>query len=310
MEAGSVMLNCDQYLMPKSLDEAFGLMETHRGGYRLIAGATDLLPWARDGRAGDVHYDVLIDISRIPDLQGVSVEGSRLVVGAATPFQRFMTDPVLRKHAPVMPHVAVWFADNQLRESATIGGNVVNASPAADGTPGLMTMDGLVVLHGRSQGERRLPLTDFVVGPAATSLRDDEILCRIECDSAEGYGASFQKVGHRRSLVISTVCLATLVKLDAENRKFADVRLALAGTGPIPVRLTECENALIGKPVTTDLIEAAAHLPKNRVQSRTRQDYRREVVVNFVRRGIIDALRSLGTELPESIEPIGEAAHG
>lgn len=304
------MLNCDQYLVPQTLDEAFDLMDAHRGGYRLVAGATDLLPWAREGRAGDVHYGALIDISRLPDVQGESVSDNRLTIGAATAFQRFMTDPVLREHAPVMPHVAIWFADNQLRESATIGGNVVNASPAADGTPGLMTMNGSVVLKSRSKGERQLPLSDFITGPAATQLQDDEILCRIECESTAGYGASFEKVGHRRSLVISTVCLATLVKFDKENGRFLDARLALAGTGPVPVRLDECEQALIGEPVSTGLIEGVAHLPIDRVQSRTRQDYRRDVVVNFVRRGLIDALRSVGADLTETIEPLGEAAHG
>jgi CO/xanthine dehydrogenase FAD-binding subunit len=304
------MLNCDQYLTPQTLDEAFDLMEAHRGGCRLVAGATDLLPWARDGRAGDVHYDALIDISRIPDLQGVSAGGGNLSIGAATVFQRFMTDPVLRNHAPVMPHVAVWFADNQLRESATIGGNIINASPAADGTPGLMCMNGAVVLNSRSSGERRMSITDFILGPGETDLRDEEILCRIECESTEDFGASFQKVGHRRSLVISTVCLATLVKIDADTGCFTDVRLTLAGTGPIPVRLGECEEALIGKPVSTDLIEEVAHLPVNRVQSRTRQDYRREVVVNFVRRGLIEALRSLGLDLEETMDFTGEAAHG
>jgi xanthine dehydrogenase FAD-binding subunit len=293
--------------MPQSLDEAFDLMEVHQGGYRLVAGATDLLPWARDGRAGNVHYKVLIDISRIPDLQGVVVDGNKISIGAATVFQRFMTDPVLRQHAPVMPHVAVWFADKQLRESASIGGNVVNASPAADGTPGLMAMNGAVVLRRRGNSVRTVPLADFITGPATTQLQDHEILCRIECDSTAGYGASFQKVGHRRSLVISTVCLATLVRLDADGGCCADVRLALAGAGPVPVRLSECEEALAGKPISVDLIEEVAHLPIDRVQSRTRQGYRREVVVNFVRRGLIEAFGSIGVELEESI---GVAAHG
>jgi CO/xanthine dehydrogenase FAD-binding subunit len=303
------MLSYDTYLMPRSLDEAFDLMAAHRGDCRLVCGATDLLPWAREGRAGDVHYKALIDLSKISDLQGVTVQNGRLSIGAATVFQRFMTDPVLRTHAPVMPHVAVWFADDQLRESASIGGNVVNASPAADGTPGLMTMNATVVLRRPGNNERNLSLTDFITGPAKTQLQEDEILCRIDCESMAGYGASFQKVGHRRSLVISTVCLATLVKIDADSGCFADVRLALAGTGPVPVRLSECEDALIGKPVTAELIEEIAHLPIDRVQSRTRQDYRREVIVNFVRRGLIEAVGSLGINIEESTDAYKEAAH-
>ena len=304
------MLDCDEYLMPDSLDEAFALMAAHSGGCRIVAGATDLLPWAREGRAGDVHYPVLIDITRVPELQGVAVEAGRLRIGATTAFQRFLTDPVLRRHAPVMPHVAVWFADDQLRQSATIGGNLVNASPAADGMPGLMAMNGVAILRSRARGERRVPLAGFATGPGTTVRQEDEILCAIECDSTEGYGAAFEKVGHRRSLVIATVCLAALVRLDDSGTVFGDVRLALAGAGPVPVRLDECEHALIGNPVSAALIEQVAGLPLGRVQSRTRQDYRREVVANFVTRGLGDALRAAGCEVAETEVAAQEAAHG
>ncbi len=291
------MLDCDQYLLPKSLDEAFGFLETHGDAAQIVAGATDLLPWAREGRAGDVHIPVLIDITRIPELNGVALEGNRLRLGAATVFQKFLKDSVLREHAPVMPHVAVWFADDQLRQSATIGGNLVNASPAADGTPGLMALDAELVLHSRTGGERRVNVTDFPTGPSFSVLNNGELIVAVEFDSAAEYGASFEKVGHRRSLVISTVCVATVLKLDEVGQNFEDVRIALAGVGPVPVRLSECEEMLSGKTVTAALIDAAAHLPIDRVQSRTRQDYRREVVVSFVRRGIVEALASIGCDV-------------
>jgi xanthine dehydrogenase FAD-binding subunit len=304
------MLDCDDYLVPETLDGAFDSIDAHRGRHRIVAGATDLLPWAREGRAGDVHYPVLIDITRVPELRGVTVEAGRLRIGAATPIQQFLTDPVLRRHAPVMPHVAVWFADDQLRRSATIGGNLVNASPAADGMPGMMVMNGAAVLTSRARGERRVPLADFATGPGATVLEDDEILCAIECDSTEGYGAAFEKVGHRRSLVIATVGLAALVRLDDAGSVFNDVRLALAGVGPVPARLDECERALIGKPVSAALIDHAAGLSAGRVQSRTRQDYRREVVAGFIRRGLADALAAAGCRLDDTKIMSREAAHG
>ena len=110
--------------------------------------------------------------------------------------------------------------------------------------------------------------------------------------------------------MISTVCAATALKLDASGEKFEDVRIALAGVGPVPVRLSECEDALRGKPVTAAVIEAAANLPLDRVQSRTRQDYRREVVVNFVRRGIVDALASVGCDIEPSETRELETANG
>ena len=91
-----------------------------------------------------------------------------------------------------------------------------------------------------------MKLDRFVTGPNRTALEEGELLLAIECDALPGYGGSFEKVGHRRSLVISLVCLATLVKLDAEGRQIEDVRLSIAGIGPKPLRLNDVENFLRG----------------------------------------------------------------
>lgn len=307
------MLNCDEYLMPGSLSEAFDLMERHDGGYRIVAGATDLLPWAREGRAGDVHYPALIDISRIPELKGAKLHDGRLRMGANTTFADFLDDPFLRKMLPVMPHVSVWFADDQIREQATLAGNIINASPAADGTPPMIALNGVVTLQSRRNGtqhERSLPIVDFVTGPAATRIEDGEILTAIECDALPGYGTSFEKVGHRRSLVISTVCVACLVKLDEDQSHFEDVRLSLAAVGPVPSRLSQCEAFLIGKPVDAQVIREAARLPVDLVQSRTRQEYRREVVFGFVERAIVDALQELGVLVEQQDAATKGTSHG
>jgi carbon-monoxide dehydrogenase medium subunit/xanthine dehydrogenase FAD-binding subunit len=278
-------------------------MEAHRGRCRLIAGATDILPWAREGRAGDVEIPVLIDVSRIPELRERAVDGKRVRFGAATPIQRFLDDPKLAAALPCMPRCAVWFADDQIRESATIGGNIINASPAADGTPGLIAHEAEVELAARRDGRivrRRAKLDDFILGPSKTAVDADEILVAIECDALPGYGGSFEKVGHRRSLVISTVCLAALVKLDGGN--FADVRLAIAGVAPIPRRLPGVEDFLRAGPITSDRLEQAAALPVDLVQSRTRQAYRREVVRGFLLRGLINAVQRAGGAIAPELE--------
>ena len=291
------MLLCDDYLTPQSLDDAFDAIDAHRGRYRLIAGATDILPWAREGRAGDVHIPVLIDVSRIPQLREKTVDDARVRLGAATPIQRFLDDPALGHAMPSMPRCAVWFADDQLRESATIGGNIVNASPAADDTPPLYAHHGIVELARRKGGAietRRLPIDEFIAGPGQTKLAEDEILTAIECEALPGYGGSFEKVGHRRSLVISTVCLATLVKLDSTGRNFEDVRLAIGGIGPVPDRLREVEQFLMDGPLNASRLEQAAEMPVSLVRSRTRQEYRREVVRGFVLRGLFKAAQRAG----------------
>ncbi len=291
------MLTCDDYLTPATLGQAFDAMDKHRGAYRLIAGATDILPWAREGRAGDVHIPVMIDIAGIPELNVREVAGGKVRLGAATRFQRFLDDKALAAALPLMPFCAVWFADDQIRESATIGGNLVNASPAADGTPALLAHDARVVLASR-KGEkieqRTMPVAEFGTGPSTTKLDADEILVEVQCPALPRHGGAFEKVGHRRSLVISTVCVAALVEIDATGARLADVKLAVAGIGPVPRRMSAIEDALKAKPLTAALLEDAAGAAGDLVASRTRQEYRREVVSGFVLRALVNAARRAG----------------
>jgi len=305
------MLTCDHYLTPGSLDEAFGMMAFHRGRHRIVAGATDTLPWAREGRAGDLHIPALIDVAKIPDLREISVDDKHVRLGAATPLQRFLDNSHLADALPAMPRCAVWFADDQIRAQATIGGNIVNASPAADVTPCLIAHEAVVELARNSGGKvvrRYMKLDQFVTGPNRTALADGELLVAIECDALPGYGGSFEKVGHRRSLVISLVCLATLLKLDDQRRKIENVRLAIAGIGPKPLRLEDVETFLRAKPLSAERFVEAADIPVSLVASRTRQEYRREVVRGFMLRGLINAARRAGAD-PEVLASELEAAY-
>jgi xanthine dehydrogenase FAD-binding subunit len=305
------MLICDEYLTPTTLAEAFAAMAQYRGRCRIVAGCTDTFPWAREGRAGDVNIPVLIDVTKIPELNELRVDDKRVRLGAATPIQRFLDDARLARALPCMPRCAVWFADDQIRAQATIGGNVVNASPAADGTPCLIVHQAEVELAKSSGGKvvrRRMTLEQFVTGPNRTALADGELLVAIECEALAGYGGSFEKVGHRRSLVISLVCLAALVKLDRDGRRIEDVRLAIAGIGPRPLRLPDVEKFLKGSPMSAARLEQAADMPVSFVASRTRQDYRREVVRGFMLRGLINAARRAGADAA-ALAPELEAAY-
>ncbi len=305
------MLLCDEYLTPGTLDEAFAAMEVNCARYRVVAGATDTLPWARDGRAGDVHIPILIDLSKIPELCELTVGDKRVRLGAVTPIQRFLDDAALVRALPALPRCAVWFADDQIRAQATVGGNIVNASPAADVTPCLIAHEAEVELAKKVGGKivrRRVKLDQFVAGPNRTALADGELLVAVECDALPAYGGSFEKVGHRRSLVISLVCLATLLKLDAKGQKIEDVRLAIAGIGPKPIRLEAVEKFLRRGPLNAERLEQAAEMPVSLVASRTRQDYRREVTRGFMLRGLINAAKRAGAD-PAMLTPELEAAY-
>jgi len=301
------MLICDEYVTAGSLDQAFAAIESNRGRCRIVAGATDTLPWAREGRAGDVHIPVLVDVSKIPELNERQVGSRRVRLGAATPIQRFLDDRELSQALPEMARCAVWFADDQIRAQATVGGNIVNASPAADATPCLIAHNAVVELASRG-GRRSVPLQDFVTGPNQTAIADGELLVAIECDALPGYGGSFEKVGHRRSLVISLVCLATLVKLDPQSHLVDDARLAIAGIGPRPLRLANVEDYLRGGPLSAERLDRASEMPVSLVASRSRQEYRRDVVRGFVRRGLINAARKAGAT-PAAVSPELEAAY-
>jgi xanthine dehydrogenase FAD-binding subunit len=303
------MLTYDRYLTPASLAEAFDSLQAERESVRVLAGATDILPWAREGRAGDVHYGAIVDITGVPELSGVSLRDGRVSMGACATIGEFLSDRVLRSQVPVLAHCAVWFADDQIREQATVGGNVVNASPAGDTTPPLLALNASVTLYrrdGNGTESRILPLSEFVLGPSETALREGELLGRIEIDALPDHGAAFEKAGHRRSLLISTACVAAVVKPDAQRRCFSDVRIAIGGVGPVPERLVAAEAMLLGKRVSSDLIREAALTAASRVKSRTRREYRREVVANFVTRAVATALKRAG--VPEEVIGMEEAS--
>ena len=293
------MLTFDQYLTPESLDDAFDML--HRiPAARLLAGATDLLPWAREGRAGDVHLPAVIDISRIADLSGISQQGARIRLGATTPISALQLHPLLQQQAPVLGSCALWFADDQIREQATVGGNLVNASPAGDTQPALLALNTHVTIARRESGrilERSVPLSEFILGPSKTLLQPEEILVRLEFDALPQHGVSFEKVGHRRSLAISTVCLATVVRLDADKR-IQDLRIAIGAVGPVPERLSDIEDLLTGIKPTSAALREASNRVVDRVRSRSRQSYRREVLSNFVERSLVTAIAHAGLELP------------
>jgi carbon-monoxide dehydrogenase medium subunit/xanthine dehydrogenase FAD-binding subunit len=281
--------------MPTTLRHALELWSEAPEGSRLVSGATDILPWAREGRAGDVHIPSLIDVTRVAEFEGYSVANGRIRLGANTVYQDFLTDGVLKHLLPCMPYCAIWFADDQIREQATLAGNLANASPVADGTPAVVALNGTIELARLENSEiktRVFTVSDFILGPGQTVLKPGEIITSVSLDAVGGYGGSFQKVGQRRSLVISVACFAALVKADITGRFFDDVRLALGGVGPRPMRLNAVESRLRGEKISRQTINAAAQLAADEVASRSRKEYRRSVVIGFVKAGIEEALEN------------------
>ncbi len=305
------MLTYDDYHLPTNLRDALNLWSNAPEGSRLVSGATDILPWAREGRAGDVHIPSLVDVTRIEEFNGHTVNNGRVRLGANVVYQDFLTDATLRHLLPCMPYCSIWFADDQIREQATLAGNLANASPVADGTPPAAALNAVLELSRLEGGEiktRKVGVSEFITGPGRTVIEPGEIISSVSLDAMAGYGGSFQKVGQRRSLVISVACCAALVLACRDGRVFEDVRLALGGVGPKPMRLNTIEAKLRGEKISRRSINEAAQLAADEVASRSRQEYRRSVVVGFVQAAIEEALDDQ-PDVDIKFEELGETAN-
>jgi CO/xanthine dehydrogenase FAD-binding subunit len=286
------MLRYDNYFIPKTLKEYFELTSKVKD-CRIVAGCTDILPWAREGRGGDVFLKNVVDVSRIKELNTFKFGSKKILMGAATNYQKLFMDKKIRKDIKILPQVSVWFADDQIREQATIGGNIVNASPAGDGSPAFLTLNAQAIIMGRKGKdiyERKISLDKFILGRNKVDLQGNEILAALEMDNTKGYGASFEKVGHRRSLVISTVCVSCVARTDSSGKLFDDVRIAVAGVREIPCRLEKTEQFLQGKEITEQNILQASVLDLDVINARSRLEYRKEVLQNFIIRAIIKSV--------------------
>ena len=269
------------YARPSALKETLALLAEPA---RLLAGGTDVFPGAGErpltGR--------IIDISRLRELRGVVQTPEGVRIGAATTW----TDLVRADLPPAFDALraaAREIGAIQIQNRGTIGGNLCNASPAADGVPPLLILDAEVELVS-ARGLRRLPLSQFITGNRRTLLRDDEILTAVVVPAPPaGARATFLKLGARRYLVISIAMAAVLLDIAADGL-VREARIALGACSAVAQRLADAEAALVGRRADAGLGEAlrAEHLkaltPIDDV--RASAAYRREVALILIRRAV------------------------
>jgi CO/xanthine dehydrogenase FAD-binding subunit len=208
---------------------------------RIVAGATDLIPFVRAGR---LRPRLVVDITRLDDLRAIRHVDGGLEIGALVTHAQLAASPLVRQHAAVLSEAAACVAGPQVRARGTLGGNVCTASPAADTVPALLVLDAQVRLVSAA-GERRLPLANFSAGPGRTALGDGELLHSVYIPAQpESAGASFGKVGKRQALVISVVNGAALLAVAEEQ--VTQARIALGAVAPTVVRCPAAEARLVG----------------------------------------------------------------
>lgn len=277
-----------EYHRPRSLDEAFHLMETIPGA-RYVAGGTDLLV----SLASRVKKPpALVSLRSIPELEGIEV-GEVTRIGALTTISDLVQHAALRERYPVLVEAARRLGSTQIRNVATLGGNLCNASPCADTATALLVLDARVGIDG-PRGRREVPLEQFFLGPGVTSLGPGEIASAILLDPpAPGARATFRKRGRIR-VDLAMVSVAVLLVMEGDRCRKA--RVAAGSVAPTPLRLLEVEARLGGMTVTSEILDALPAVASRSVlpitDIRATAEYRRHIV------GVL-----LGRALKELLEP-------
>jgi CO/xanthine dehydrogenase FAD-binding subunit len=271
------------YARPESLPQALRLMS--QGGWRVLAGGTDLYPGAGASLSGPV-----LDLGGLAELRGIR-RGQGLRIGAGVTWAEIVAAD-LPPACRALQQAAGLVGGRQIQNAGTVGGNLCNASPAADGVPPLLALGAEVELAAPS-GPRRLALGDFLLGPRRTALGPDEVLTAILIPEAALFGRSaFVKLGARAHLVISIAMAAA--RLEVAAGRVTEAALAVGSCSPVAVRLPGIEAALRGAPVA-EAVErilaedvAAALSPLDDV--RATAEYRRVAAAELVRRAVAEAL--------------------
>lgn len=276
------------YVKIKTVQELLERIE--EPGARILCGGTDLMVKMRSGA---IDPQVLLDISDTENLRGIEEKDDRVTIGAATTVTEIIADPVIAEKLPLLETVLRTLGSTQIRNRATLGGNLVNASPAADSAIPLLLYQAEVNISG-VRGDRVIGIEDFLVSPGKTALTSDEFVRSVSIPLSQiAFKPFFHKVGRRKAMIIAIASLGALVSM--KDAKIDEIRLAVGSVAPRPIRLRELESELTGKAVTQSLIEEAKGAATNAVSPiddvRASADYRREVIGELVARVLRNAVQ-------------------
>jgi xanthine dehydrogenase small subunit len=275
------------FVRPATLAEAYALLA--EGGWRPIAGGTDVmvdLAGSRPDARG------LLDLTGLDELRAIRMDGSRLVIGATATYTDLRRSPLVAEHLPAIAELAAVFGAIQLQNMATLGGNVVNASPAGDSLPLILASEAVLVAGG-PDGEREIPAADFFLGYRRTALRPGELLLRMAFPVGAGRHLRYRKIGTRRALALSKVALAVAWRQDPASPAWHDVRVAVGTITEVPIRAPSAEAVLEGAVPGPEVAERAGAAVLEDIHPRdglrSTAAYRRSATSRVLRRIVEDA---------------------
>ena len=283
----------ETYRTPHSLDEAAEILRA--GNVTVLAGGTDVMPQSRIGKLK--LQPVLMSLRGVPELKGIREEGGVVRLGALVTISELLENTLVRERLKVLWQACDHFASDQIRNAATVGGNLCNASPAGDTLVPLLALDARAVLASKPNGklhQRRVPLAEFFTGPGRTVRTGAELLAAVEVPlPPKGAVGEFYKHGTRPGLDISAIAIAFAARRD--GKALRDVRVAFGAVAPTPIRAPRTEAALEGRVPDEQTLEAAASAALGEVHPisdlRASDWYRRELIHNMLKRVVNNACK-------------------
>lgn len=274
-----------EYLMPTTVDEAISLLVSHGDRAKYISGGTDVMVKVKEGKI-QPHY--LVSLRRLQGLDQIVYKDGELRIGATVTHRMLELSPVIRKHFPILVDAVTHIGSVQIRNVATIGGNIVNAVPSADGAIPLIALGAQVRIRG-PKGERSMALEDLFIGPGQTLLETGEILLEFVIPRlSPRTGAAYVKHTRREAMELPLLGVAVLVSLAEDMATCTEARIGLGVLAPTPMRAKNAEALLKGKALTEEVLKeagmAAAEECKARDSIRGEAWYRRDMVEVLVPR--------------------------
>jgi len=279
------------YKIPNTIEEAVELLWQADGKAKLIAGGTDLVIGLRNG---DQNPPLIIDVTRIEELRKIEEKDGTILIGAAATHSEIASSPLIKKYAKVLSDAASEIGSPQIRNLGTIGGNIVNASPAADTLPPLMVLNatGKVV---SKEGEKQVPLDQLFKGPYETSLKPRQLLVQVMIQKlSSGMKSSFIRLARRDAMAIARMSVAIVLEIEKRKKRIKDIRISAGSVTPTPQRFSEAEDFLVGKSPDEEALRRASlkisEMMINRTRIRASTPYKKPVVEALFVRAMKKAL--------------------
>jgi len=272
-----------QYFAPQKIEEAVEILSRYRKEIKVIAGGTDLLI-----QYYDQLYEVngWLDLKNIKELKEIKIYQNQMEIGAMVTHTQLEKSEDIKKYFPVLSQAAADIGSPQIRNRGTIGGNIVNASPAGDLLAPLMAYDAQFRLLS-IQGEKIVPAEEFFIGPKKTILKSAQLLTQIilPFPSERTYGC-WIKVGKRKALIIATITLALVVEMAEDNKTVKDVRTCLGSVAPTPIEIKEIRKKMVGKNFNQLDFAELGQIVEDKISPiddiRGTREYRKDVAKNIM----------------------------